>query len=122
MYIRESKEILQSTEEMTSIMSSITGLKSDSILNLENNDEGYYLPKNKRIASLEMSYALLQQKIIKELGLDEYYGTFGRASVYPSKKGYLKVYIGLFKNSKKWVHASLAGFSIYNNSSDNIPI
>ena len=64
-FMKDSSAIADCFEELASVMSSITGLVSES-KNSANTSES---------STLEMSYASLQKTIIYELGLDEFFGS-----------------------------------------------
>jgi len=126
-YKRYSDSICGSIEEIGTVLSSITGLESNKKKQTKNSSSS---------TSLEMSYALLQKKIIQELGLDDFFRSkyfvqyvrfttieaFGAKSTHPSKKGWLKVYLSYFDNSKKWVEISNAGLAIFSSPEDKTPI
>jgi hypothetical protein len=83
---------------------------------------------------LEMGYALLQQKVIQELGLDDFYTcmflfqkfnsnlAYGHNKPQSEKKGFLTIIYGMFSHTPRWVKMSVSGLAIFRSERDQEPM
>ena len=102
-FLKDSASISNCFDELSSVLSGMTGLVSQTSLNNSENDS----------SSMEMSYAILQKKIINELGLDDFFATGGKKRAHVTKKGWLRITTSYFDNKDKWVKISNSGICIF---------